>query len=96
MNPSLSGCAGAVSAAVLLDSLAMDIDRRGYAYKHSPHFLIMPVKHPFNIYREKFWPSYHGFALWNPNSVEGVYNQVTIGDVGYISEDAFIHDAFLG
>jgi hypothetical protein len=50
----------------------------------------MPVKHPFNIYREHFWPPYHGFALWNPNPVQGVYNQVSIGDVGYISEGAFI------
>jgi hypothetical protein len=50
----------------------------------------MPVKHPFNIYREQLWPLYHGFALWNPNPVEGVYNQVSIGDVGYISEGGFI------
>ena len=43
----------------------------------------MPVKPPFNIYREQFWPPHHGFPLWNPNPVEGVYNQVSIGDVGY-------------
>jgi len=30
------------------------------------------------------------FALWNPNPVEGVYNQVSIGDIGHISEGAFI------
>lgn len=50
----------------------------------------MPVKPPFHIYREQFWPPHHGFPLWNPNPVEGVYNQVSIGDVGYISEGAFI------
>ena len=50
----------------------------------------MPVKNPFHIYREQFWPPYHGFALWNPNPVQGVYNQVSIGDVGYISEGTFI------
>ena len=50
----------------------------------------MPVKHPFDIYREQLWPPYYGFALWKPNPVEGVYNQVSIGDVGYISQGAFI------
>src|SRR6267154_239219 len=50
----------------------------------------MPVKHSFNIYREQLWPLYHGFALWRPNPVEGIYNQVSIGDVGYISEGVFI------
>ena len=50
----------------------------------------MPVKHPFDIYREQLWPPYYGFPLWKPNPVEGVYNQVSIGDVGYISEGAFI------
>lgn len=50
----------------------------------------MPVKPPFNIYREQFWPPHHGFPLWNPNPVEGVYSQVSIGDVGYISGGVFI------
>jgi len=50
----------------------------------------MPVKHPFNIYREQLWPLYHGFAVWKPNPVEGSYNQVSIGDVGYIYEGVFI------
>jgi hypothetical protein len=50
----------------------------------------MPVKHPFNIYREQLWPPYHGLPLWKPNPVESVYNQVSIGDVGYISGGTFI------
>ncbi len=50
----------------------------------------MPVKHPFNIYREQLWPLYHGSALWKPNPVESIYNQVSIGDVGYIYEGSFI------
>ncbi|KAN0123779.1 hypothetical protein V8E52_002269 [Russula decolorans] len=50
----------------------------------------MPVTPPFNIYREQLWPLCHGFALWKPNPVEGIYNQVSIGDVGYIYEGGFI------
>jgi len=50
----------------------------------------MSVKHPFNIYREQLWPLYHGFALWKPNPVEDIYDQVSIGDVGYIYEGGFI------
>ena len=63
----------------------------GCAQQVLSHFPpIMPVKHPFNIYREQLWPLYHGFALWKPNPVEGNYNHVSIGDVGYIYEGGFI------
>ena len=50
----------------------------------------MPVEQPFNVYREQLSSLYHGLALWKPNPVEDVYNQVSIGDVGYVSEGAFI------
>ena len=47
----------------------------------------MPVEQPSNIYREQLTSLYHGLALWKPNPVEDIYNQVTIGDVGYISSE---------
>jgi hypothetical protein len=47
----------------------------------------MPVEKPSNIYREQLTSLYHGLALWNPNPVEDIYNQVSIGDVGYISSE---------
>jgi len=50
----------------------------------------MPVKPPFNIYREQLRPLCHGTALWKPNPVEDIYHQVSIGDVGYIYEGGFI------
>ena len=49
----------------------------------------MPVEQPFNVYREQLSSLYHGLALWKP-SPEGLYDRVAIGDVGYISEGAFI------
>ena len=49
----------------------------------------MPVEQPFNVYREQLSSLYHGLALWKP-CPEGLYDQVAIGDVGYISEGAFI------
>ena len=50
----------------------------------------MPFEQPFNVYRERLSSLYNGLALWNPNPVHGLYNQVSIGDVGYISEGTFI------
>jgi hypothetical protein len=49
----------------------------------------MPVEQPSNVYREQLSSLYHGLALWKPNP-EGLYDQVAIGDVGYVSEGAFI------
>ena len=50
----------------------------------------MSVEEPYNVYREQISSLSRGHALWNPNPVEGVYSQVSIGDVGYISGGAFI------
>jgi len=47
----------------------------------------MPVEQPSDIYREQLTSLYHGLALWDPNPVENVFTQVSIGDVGYISSE---------
>jgi len=49
----------------------------------------MPVEPPFHTYREQLWSLYRGLALWDPNP-GGFYDRVSIGDVGYVSEGAFI------
>jgi len=54
---------------------------------------IMPVGRPCNVYREQLIPLDHGHALWEPNPVEGFYDRVTIGDVGYVM-DGFFHRMF--
>ena len=51
----------------------------------------MPVHRPSKVFREQLSSLYHGIALWRPSPVEDIYNQVSIGDVGYISsEGSFI------
>ena len=48
---------------------------------------------PINIYREQLSSQYHGLALWDPKPVESLYkqpNHVSIGDVGYLDDGAFI------
>ena len=49
----------------------------------------MPVEPPFQTYREQLWSLYQGLPLWEPNP-GGLYDRVSIGDVGYVSEGAFI------
>jgi hypothetical protein len=49
----------------------------------------MPVQQPYNIYQEQLTTPHHGLALWRPDPVEDIYDQVSIGDVGYISEGVF-------
>ena len=49
----------------------------------------MPVEPPSHTYREQLWSLHRGLALWNPNPGE-LYDRVSIGDVGYVSEGAFI------
>ncbi|KAH9952617.1 hypothetical protein BC827DRAFT_1148572 [Russula dissimulans] len=48
----------------------------------------MPLE-SFDVYREQLSSLYHGAALWEPNPMEGAYDQVSIGDVGYIHEGFF-------
>jgi hypothetical protein len=50
---------------------------------------IMSVERPSNIYQEQLSSPYHGLALWKPNPA-GIYEQVSIGDVGYVLDGAFI------
>jgi hypothetical protein len=50
----------------------------------------MPVEPPLHVYREQLSPLFNGLALWQPDP-EDVYDHVSIGDVGYISDNgAFI------
>src|SRR6267154_6846981 len=50
----------------------------------------MPVDPPFDVYRDHLSALSQGFALWNPISHEGIYDQVSIGDVGYVVGGSFI------
>jgi hypothetical protein len=43
----------------------------------------MPVDQPWNVYREQLSGLYHGYALWEPSPVAGLYDKVSVGDVGY-------------
>ena len=52
----------------------------------------MPVDH-CNIFREQLFPLGYGHALWEPNPIERFYDQVSIGDVGYVL-DGFFHRMF--
>jgi hypothetical protein len=45
--------------------------------------------HPFNVYREQLTSLSLGHALWEPSPVRNIYEQVSIGDVGYVSEGFF-------
>jgi hypothetical protein len=50
----------------------------------------MPVDTPFTVYRDQLSALSNGIALWNPAPQRGIYNKVTIGDVGYLHEGVFI------
>ncbi len=55
----------------------------------------MPADQPFDIYQEQLSSQYLGLALWDPNPVQGLFNDpgpghVAIGDVGYLDKGAFI------
>ena len=50
----------------------------------------MPVDPPFNVYRDELTSLSHGLALWNPNPPKDIYNNVSIGDVGYLQKGTFI------
>jgi hypothetical protein len=50
----------------------------------------MPVDPPFIVYRDQLTALSHGLALWNPDPPKKIYNNVSIGDVGYFHEGTFI------
>jgi hypothetical protein len=45
---------------------------------------------PFDVYQKHLSFLSHGLALWHPSPLERIYDRVSIGDVGYIDEGAFI------
>jgi len=49
----------------------------------------MPVDQPCNVYWEQLFPLGYGHALWEPNPIEYFYDQVSIGDVGYVLDGFF-------
>jgi hypothetical protein len=51
------------------------------------------VYEPSSVYREQLTSLYHGHALWEPSPIRTLYDQVTIGDVGYVNE-GFFHRMF--
>ena len=50
----------------------------------------MPVDPPFTVYRDQLSAPSHGLALWHPNPPKTIYNNVSVGDVGYLHEGMFI------
>lgn len=42
----------------------------------------------YHIYRDQLASLFHGHALWDPDPAN-LYQQVSIGDVGYIKEGSF-------
>ena len=46
-------------------------------------------RRPSDVYRKQLSSLYHGIALWNPDPVKKIYNQVSIGDVGYVNRGYF-------
>ena len=47
----------------------------------------MSVHQPSNVYREQLSSLNRGLALWDPKPVENIYDQISIGDVGYLLEN---------
>lgn len=50
----------------------------------------MPVDPPHAIYQDQLTALSHGLALWNPRPAKKIYNNVSIGDVGYLYEGMFV------
>ena len=54
----------------------------------------MPEDRPSSVYSTQLSSLYHGYALWNPDPVKKIYNQVSIGDVGYVNSKGFFYRMF--
>ena len=50
----------------------------------------MPVDLPFTVFRNHLSALSCGLPLWNPRPSKEIYNNVSIGDVGYMYEGTFI------
>jgi hypothetical protein len=48
---------------------------------------LLPVS---KVYQDRMTTLSHGLALWNPNPPKEIYDNVSIGDVGYLHEGSFI------
>jgi hypothetical protein len=48
----------------------------------------MPLP-PYDVYREQLTSLFHGHALWEPDPAN-LYQQISVGDVGYVSNGCFI------
>ena len=53
--------------------------------------LFMPASggHPSIVYQEQLSSLGYGTALWEPSPIKNFYDQVSIGDVGYIRNGLF-------
>ena len=61
-----------------------------YAHSSSsPMPADQPIQ-PYNVYRDQLTALSQGLALWDPNPPKDIYDNVSIGDVGYLQEGAFI------
>ena len=45
---------------------------------------------PSDVYWDQLSALSHGIALWNPDPPNKIFNNVSIGDVGYLHEGTFI------
>ena len=50
----------------------------------------MPADHSYIVYRDQLTSLSQGLALWDPNPPKDIYNNVSIGDVGYLDKGTFI------
>lgn len=53
----------------------------------------MPVDRP-RFYSAQLSSLCHGYALWNPDPVKEIYDQVSIGDVGYVNSQGYFYRMF--
>ena len=50
----------------------------------------MSVDPPSYVYQDQLSALSQGIPLWNPNPPKKIYNNVSIGDVGYLHEGTFV------
>src|SRR6266567_1347860 len=61
----------------------------GYTTCTDSRSSLMQQDIPYGLYREELTSLGHGLALWNPEPPKGSYDNVSIGDVGFIREGTF-------
>jgi len=65
------------------DRYALQLLSRSFQLLH-----IMPLQPPYQVYQDQLSSPYHGQALWDPDPA-GLYEEVSVGDVGYTLEGYF-------